>query len=298
MARHPPAGTLPPASEVFEDSSTVVADPPPAAHREVVADMSFPSPPPPPVPTPPATGTGSGGISAEPILKSFDRGSRARREVVFSFDAGSETAGAEEILDTLREQRIRTTFFLTGEFIRRHPGLTRRIADDGHEVANHTDSHLHLTLWETSRNHSTRPDVNRRRLREELQRTAAAFRGATGKEMAPLWRAPYGEYNQEILRWAAADGWTHVGWTRQMDTLDWVSEPGSRIYRGPGEIADRVLAFPRDDPMKAHGTIILMHLGSGRPAEERLSRNLSHILSGYRRMGFDFVTASDMMRGS
>jgi peptidoglycan/xylan/chitin deacetylase (PgdA/CDA1 family) len=264
---------------------------------EVVPDMSFPSPTPPPLPSPPAPDNRSGAAPASRALRSFDRGPGERREVLFSFDAGSETSGAAEILDTLREQGIFTTFFLTGEFIRRHPDLVRRIAADGHEVGNHTDSHLHLTLWETRRNHVTRPDVDRRRLSDELERTAAAFRQATGREMAPLWRAPYGEYNQEILRWAADGGWAHVGWTRHMDTLDWVSEPGSRIYRDPEEIANRVLAFPRDDAMEAHGTIILMHLGSGRPHEEQLSRTLPRILDGYRQMGFEFVTASDMMRG-
>jgi peptidoglycan/xylan/chitin deacetylase (PgdA/CDA1 family) len=231
-------------------------------------------------------------------LGSFDRGPGRRREILFSFDAGSEAAGATEILDILSRQGVRTTFFLTGEFIRRYPEVARRIAADGHEVGNHTDSHPHLTSWERDRRHTTRPDVTRSRLLEELGRTSDAFRAATGLEMAPLWRSPYGEHNREILKWAADAGWTHVGWTRRMDSLDWVADTASRLYRGPDEIADRLLAFPRSDPQKAHGSIVLMHLGSERPEKERLSRALPRILDGYRQMGFDFVTASDMMRGS
>jgi peptidoglycan/xylan/chitin deacetylase (PgdA/CDA1 family) len=231
-------------------------------------------------------------------VRSLDRGPGGRREILLSFDAGGETAGAGEILDILRSRGIRTTFFVTGDFIRRNPGLVRQLVADGHEVGNHTYTHLHLTLWETQRRHVTRPEIGREQLLDELARTAAAFRQMTGREMAPFWRAPYGEFNQEILQWAAEAGWHHVGWTRHLDTLDWVAARESHIYRSADEIARRLLAFPQHDPAAANGAIVLMHLGSARRPGDRISSILPRVLTGYQRMGFEFVTASDMMRGS
>jgi len=67
------------------------------------------------------------------------------KKIVLSFDAGSTDRGAAEILDALRGRGIRTTVFLTGQFIRRYPELARQIASDGHEVGNHTFDHPHLT---------------------------------------------------------------------------------------------------------------------------------------------------------
>src|SRR5262249_11414867 len=69
------------------------------------------------------------------------------REVLVSFDGGSSDRGAVVILDALSRRGIRTTIFLTGEFIRRYPDVVHRIAADGHEVGNHTDTHPHLTTY-------------------------------------------------------------------------------------------------------------------------------------------------------
>ncbi|MFQ5669823.1 MAG: polysaccharide deacetylase family protein [Acidobacteriota bacterium] len=236
-------------------------------------------------------------ISSRTRLPSFNRGGSARRAIVLTFDGGSRSDGAAEILDILARARIRTTFFLTGEFIRRNPSLVLRLVGDGHEIGNHTDTHPHLTLWATRHRHITRPEVNRARLVSQLQRAAAAFREVTGRDMAPLWRAPYGEYNQEILSWATQAGWRHVGWTRSLDTLDWVADPSSHIYRSANEIARRLLSLAAAHPSDASGSIVLMHLGSERPWQERVARVLPHILHGYQQRGFEFITASDMIHG-
>ncbi len=228
-------------------------------------------------------------------LSSFDRGPREHRALLLTVDAGARAAGAESILDALAAASLKTTFFITGEFIRNHPALVMRMVEEGHEIGNHTETHLHLTLWAEEGRHRTRPEVTRERLQGELTRTHEAFKQLTGRSMAPLWRAPYGEHNREILAWAAALGWRHVGWTPRMDTLDWVTDQTSKLYRTPEEIARNLLTFPDRDPHKAHGAIILMHLGSERPVEERLGRVLPRIIAGYREQGFEFLTASAML---
>ena len=256
-----------------------------------------------PVPSPGANVTAGQQVSAEDVSRpvapvSFDRGPEDRREVLFSFDAGAEVAGAEEILAALAAADVRTTFFLTGQFIGDHPELVRRLVRDGHEIGNHTDTHLHLTTWQIERRHRTRPGVDRARLVHELSAVATIFREITGREIAPLWRAPYGEINDELLRWASEAGWQHVGWTRSLDTLDWVSDPRSTIYRSADEIAAHILDVPRTDRWGGRGAIVLMHLGSDRPRQDRLDRVLPRIVEEYRRLGFEFVTASAMMRDS
>ena len=64
-------------------------------------------------------------------------------------------------------------------------------------------------------------------LRRELDDTASVFREVTGRAMAPLWRAPFGEENEEIRSWAESAGYRHVSWTHgggtNLDALDWVS---------------------------------------------------------------------------
>ena len=82
-----------------------------------------------------------------------------------------------------------------------------------------------------------------------------------GKGMAPLWRAPFGEHNAEIRRWAAEQGYWHVGWTggrSGLDGLDWITDPRARGYQP----AERLLA--RLVQHAENGGIVLLHLGSDR----------------------------------
>lgn len=217
-------------------------------------------------------------------------GPRDRREIVVSFDAGSTDRGAVQILDALRERGIRTTIFLTGEFIARAPELARRIAADGHEAGNHTDTHPHLTTYAQNGRQATRPGVDRAFLARELSRTARLYRETTGKAMAPIWRAPYGEQNPEIRRWAAEEGYWHVGWTggrAGLDALDWVTDPASPAYHS----AERVVAMLVE--RAESGGIVLLHLGSDRDVP--VASRIGTLFDGLAARGFRYARATEFL---
>jgi len=218
-----------------------------------------------------------------------------------TFDGGSEDGDAPEILDALTERGIKATVFLTGEFIRKHPDTVRRIVADGHEVGNHTMNHPHLTDFNASYRHRTLPDVDKDRVGRELKGAAELFKQATGKEMTPLWRAPYGEVNADIRRWAFEEGYVHIGWTydnkrkESLDTLDWVSDRQSKLYRSSFEIKRRILNFGGSENGAAGG-IVLMHLGTERK-KDKASEVLGEILDALSERGYRFVTVSELLGG-
>lgn len=224
------------------------------------------------------------------FVPDFTRGRTDRRELLISFDAGSSDRGALDILEALRQRAIRTTIFLTGDFIRRNPAIVRRIAADGHEVGNHTDTHPHLTTFAEDGRQATRAGVDRAFVAGQLGRAAALYRETTGREMARLWRAPFGEQNGEIRRWAAEAGYWHVGWTggrAGLDGLDWVSDPRSPAYRS----ADRVVELLLD--RAENGGIVLLHLGSDR--EDPVAVRIPVLLDGLTARGFRFARATELL---
>lgn len=230
------------------------------------------------------------------FVESFTRGPIERPEIVLSLDAGSSDQGALDILTTLRRYRIRTTIFLTGEFIRRYPGVVREIVADGHEIGNHTFSHPRLTTFATNRRQLTLSSLSKEAFQSELRRTADAFRDVTGGEMSKFWRAPFGEENSEIRGWAAELGYLHVGWTRgrryNLDSLDWVVDQRSPIYHPPERLARRLLDFDTANGTTLNGGIILMHLGSDRREDQSLARALPIMIEELRERGFRFVKVS------
>jgi len=84
---------------------------------------------------------------------SLDNGATSKKLIALTFDGASHVNAVGAILDTLRSRNVKTTMFLTGGFIRKHPDLVQKIIADGHEVGNHTNSHPHLTAWATDRPH-------------------------------------------------------------------------------------------------------------------------------------------------
>jgi peptidoglycan/xylan/chitin deacetylase (PgdA/CDA1 family) len=233
-------------------------------------------------------------LPAAVLARGLTRGDVTLPELLLSFDGGSEASSAVSILDTLEREGVRTTLFLTGEFIRNHPDLVQRILTQGHEIGNHTQSHRHLTTWETNRRHDTRPDVDRGVLLRELEAARQALQEVAAVDMAPFWRAPYGEVNREILHWAAEAGYLHVGWTPGFDSLDWVADPDSRHYRTPEEFLSLLARKARGESQGLNGAIILMHLHSNRPWSDRFDRQLGQVIRWLHAAGYRMVPASSL----
>jgi len=234
------------------------------------------------------------------LAEDFGRGPLDKREVALTFDGGSIDNAADEILNILREKRVKSTFFLTGEFIRRYPKTVKRIVAEGHEVGNHTWSHPHLTSFAQNRKQTTLSGITAERVKKEFSKTAALLKLVTGREVVRFWRAPYGEYNGEILQWAAEAGYKHVGWTvgrgweETMDTMDWVADKNSKAYHSADEIVEKILNYATQNKHGANGAIILMHLGTHRE-DDLPHRKLPEIIEGLREKGYRLVKVSEMM---
>src|SRR3990172_7833648 len=121
-----------------------------------------------------------------PVLKpkfaapDITRGNLLKNELSVTFDGGSEATDADEILNILRGKNIKTTIFLTGDFIKRYPDIVFKIVEDGHEIGNHSLTHPHLTTFEKNFKQQTLPGINKEFIAGELKETARIFRELTG----------------------------------------------------------------------------------------------------------------------
>lgn len=229
-----------------------------------------------------------------PAVANVSRGDTGRREVAFTFDGGSNSKAATDILDFLKAQQIRTTMFLTGEFIETHPELVRRIVADGHEVGNHLYRHAHL-IDPVTQVHYTHDQ-----LLNEMQQVEKVFFETTEKTMSKLWRAPYGEVAPAQIEAARQKGYIHVGWTRSqgrnLDTQDWVSDPGHKLFKSPDQIAAKIMSFEKEDRFGLNGAIVLMHLGSERTEKAMAHLALPNLFKNLQQKGYRIVPVSSILR--
>jgi peptidoglycan/xylan/chitin deacetylase (PgdA/CDA1 family) len=225
-----------------------------------------------------------------------------QKSVALTFDGSSLSNAAVAILDTLSSRSVTATMFLTGEFIRKFPAITRRIVAAGHECGNHTWGHPHLTSFEADRTQSTLPAINEALLHEQLRRAEELFRATTGTSFLPLWRAPYGEFNRRICNWAYDAGYLHIGWRQGRtwregsDSNDWIADPETPGYHTPAEFFDKIMSLARQQPSGINGGILLLHLGTERDgAATQVHLILGTLIDSLRSEGYRIVPVSEMV---
>lgn len=238
------------------------------------------------------------------VTRSFNNGSPDKKLLSFTFDGGADANTALPILDTLNSRNVKSTLFLTGQFIRKFPDIVRIYLNAGHEIGNHTFSHPHLTTYAKDRTQTILPDVNKEFLCGELKKNNDLFYSLTGQHFAPFWRAPYGEYNKTLCTWASECGYTHVGWRQGptwrlgLDSNDWIPEdtPG---FKTPSEVLDKILGMARSNSEALNGGIVLMHLGSTRKnSQMHVYTVLGTLIDSLHQRGYSIVPVSEMIQQS
>lgn len=234
------------------------------------------------------------------LAKDFTRADIRYKHVALTFDGDYLDNLADSILTVLSKKQVPATFFLTARFIENYPFVVKRLVAEGHQVANHTWRHPHLTMFEEEKQHTLRPEVTREFVQNELVQTENIFKKVTGKPMSHFWRAPFGEHNSQIRMWASEIGYQQIGWSRDrkirisLDTMDWVADKNSPLYRNPDEILTNVLTFADSSEYGVNGGIILMHLGSLRP-DDYPSRIVGPMIDSLRFRGYEFRKIESMI---
>ena len=146
--------------------------------------------------------------------------------VALTFDDGPRRGTTDRLLDGLKEREARATFFLIGQQIEDNADLVSRMAEEGHQIGNHTWSHQRLD--------SVLPDA----AAQEVTRTETALEALLGG--GDYWlRPPYGQVAE-----GADFGVPMVKWC--VDPRDWESRDAEKVARAVLECVEP-------------GSIVLLH---------------------------------------
>mgnify|MGYP006177293805 CR=1 FL=1 len=118
----------------------------------------------------------------------------SNNKVFLTFDDGPIPDVTEWVLDLLKKENIKATFFCIGENIQKHPKIFERIKAEGHIVGNHTFNHLNG--WKTKRNDYLK-NFN---LCEKEINTSNLFRPPYGK-ITPLQAKSILKMGNKIVMW-------------------------------------------------------------------------------------------------
>ncbi|MFJ8666578.1 polysaccharide deacetylase family protein [Streptomyces sp. NPDC093600] len=182
--------------------------------------------------------------------------------IALTFDAGPGK-DTPRLLDILKEKKVPATFFLLGKkHVDRYPQVVKRIADEGHEVANHTWTHRILT------------DLEADQVRDELSRTQEAIQRITGRKPT-LMRPPQGRTDDMVSEVSRELGLAQILWS--VTAKDYATTDSALIHQ-------RTV-----DGAEGDGIILLHDIYDGTvPA-------VPGIIDELKRRGFTFVTVPQLL---
>ena len=189
--------------------------------------------------------------------------SREDKAIALTIDAAWDADKTKTILEVLDRYSIKATFFLCGVWVEAYPEMVKEIANRGHVIGNHSMTHPHMNR------------LNEQQIEKELTDLDEAVFALTGTHTT-LFRAPFGEYNDTVVKTVRRLGYEIVQW--DVDSIDW------KDGRSEETILNTI--FSKLKP----GSIILSH-NNGYHIETYLEKLIERATAD----GYRFVTVPELL---
>ena len=183
-------------------------------------------------------------------------------KIAFTMNCAWNADDIDSILETLKNNDVHITFFVVGEWVDKYPEAVKKIYEAGHEIGSHSNTHPHVNKLSAEKN------------LEEIKLSVNKIEKITNKKVE-LYRPPYGEYNDIVIRTAKNNGYYPIQWN--LDTLDYKGLTGDDMWK---RIRNKI----------SNGSIILSHNGTKNTAD-----SLDGLIKNIKSQGFELLTVSELI---
>ncbi|MBQ7115960.1 MAG: polysaccharide deacetylase family protein [Clostridia bacterium] len=184
------------------------------------------------------------------------------KKIAITFDAAWSAEDTDELIEILKKHNAKATIFAVGDWVEKNPDAVKKFHKNGHEMANHSDTHAAFSK------------ISREEIKQEILNCNKKIEAITG--VAPrLVRAPSGDYDNKSIEVADSLGMKTIQW--DCDSLDWKLLSVDEMYN---RVVNKV----------QNGSIVLFHNGV-----ENTPEALDKILTKLQKDGYEFVTVSELI---
>ncbi len=185
-------------------------------------------------------------------------GKDTEKAIYLTFDEGYEAGYTEKILNTLKENEVKATFFITSHYLNTTSNLVERMINEGHTVGNHTV------------NHKSMPSISNEEIEKEIMKLHQAVMEKFNYEMKYM-RPPKGEFNERTLKKTSELGYKTVMWS--FAYFDWDEKKQPSLEESKKMITNNFHC----------GEIMLLH-----PNSKTNSEVLDTIIKEAKEQGYEF----------
>ena len=184
------------------------------------------------------------------------------KKIAFTMNCAWNADDIDSILETLKNNNVKITFFVVGEWVDKYPEAVEKIAKEGHEIGSHSNTHPHVNELSSEKN------------LEEIKTSVNKIEKIINQKVT-LYRTPYGEYNDIVIETAKNNGYFPIQWN--IDTLDYEGLNCEQMWN-------------RIKSKLSNGAIILSHNGT-----EHTADSLDTLIKNIKNQGYNFVKVSDLI---
>ncbi len=190
-------------------------------------------------------------------------GNKEKPYIYLTFDEGYEAGYTRSILDTLKNNEVKATFFITAHYLNTQEELVKQMLEEGHIVGNHTV------------NHKSMPSLTNDKIKTEVMDLHQALYGKFAYEMKYI-RPPMGEFNERTLNITGSFGYKTVMWSFAYEDWDEKKQPNLEKAK------EKIIANLHN------GEIMLLHGNSKTNTDI-----LDSVIKQVKEMGYEFKSLDE-----
>ena len=191
--------------------------------------------------------------------------SNKEKVIALTIDDGPWPKTTAEMLDILKRNNVKATFFWVGSALQENPEIAKRVVAEGHAIGNHTWHHWYRKMDEAT-------------AKSEIEKTNELIYKTTGVKTS-FFRPPGGYLNNGLAAYAKSQKNSVVMWS--VTSAD--TDPRAKYQ-----------VFVKNVIRDAKpGALVLMHDGGGN--RYRPVKALPEIISGLKQQGYRFVTVPELL---
>lgn len=215
-----------------------------------------------------------------------------RKNVYLCFTAHEFTDGFDTITSTLKQHKIKASFFLTGDFCRNkaNGGIIEKLKTNGHYIGPHSDKHLLYCSWEKRDSLF----VTEKEFQTDIQNNYKELinLGIPAKN-ARVFLPPYEWYNDTIAKWCTEAGLQIVENSSGTSTSqDWTFPDKSNPYYSSDTLMKKLISFERNHGL--NGYILLIHPGTDPRRKDKFYLHLDEIIKYLENKNYKFHSFSEI----
>lgn len=184
------------------------------------------------------------------------------KKVSLTLNCAWNDSDIDSIIQTLKENNCKVTFFMVGDWVKKYSEAAKKVKEAGHEIGTHSNTHPHVNKLSYEQNVL------------EIEQSVKLIKETTEADVK-LYRPPYGEYNDTVIKSANETGYFPIQWS--LDTLDYTNLTGEQMW---DRLKNRL----------SSGDIILMHNGAKHTAD-----SLDMIIKNIKSNGYEIVPVSELI---